>query len=370
VTQHLLHAVNHACTVSDSVRQTLPFSNDLRAASSDIWAAKDDADAAQALRTWLTSHQPCLFGRIAAKNNLLSYCIVSETDLARGDDWVFGKIQNARLGWRQEAVRGEKHGFILLLASERLAGAMPSDSLAQVALRFGTLYLEEELSADRVHLEHLFMSSPSANGDVVHMWPAGVNVFCAQGDGRWWADHRVPGGIAFSVNSVGHMVKSAKWRAEYGRYAEGLSLPALVGPKGPRVDSLEMALALAIGTINNAQDTVSGKATILHSRDDHDTVTVKGHDSVSASSYTGYYHTDYTVPTLYFRPDVARPSDAAQLSLDFTYLHKPSVANIDSYRIGQGTRVRADSSTPAERLVGRLVTDLTDPKLRRILGLS
>ena len=40
--------------------------------------------------------------------------------------------------------------------------------------------------------------------------PASVNYFSAQGDKRWWQDHRFPAGLAFSVNSVGHMVKSGK----------------------------------------------------------------------------------------------------------------------------------------------------------------
>ena len=41
-------------------------------------------------------------------------------------------------------------------------------------------------------------------------WLAGVNYFCAQGDRRWWHDHRIPGGMALSVNSVGHLAKAGK----------------------------------------------------------------------------------------------------------------------------------------------------------------
>jgi len=40
--------------------------------------------------------------------------------------------------------------------------------------------------------------------------------------------------------------------------------------------------------------------------------------------YVGWYHTDYTIPSEYFRPDVERPQDLRPFYLDFTYIHKPT----------------------------------------------
>jgi hypothetical protein len=60
---------------------------------------------------------------------------------------------------------------------------------------------------DYAHLEQIYLQKPDARM-TTWKWFAGVNYFCAQGDKRWWQDHRIPGGMAFSVNSVGHLVKS------------------------------------------------------------------------------------------------------------------------------------------------------------------
>jgi hypothetical protein len=46
---------------------------------------------------WLTRHQPCLFGRMAAKAGLMTYCILSEADLTGTDQAIRDKIQDARL---------------------------------------------------------------------------------------------------------------------------------------------------------------------------------------------------------------------------------------------------------------------------------
>src|SRR5713101_2838358 len=34
------------------------------------------------------------------------------------------------------------------------------------------------------------------------------NIFCAQADGRWWQDHRTPGGVMITSNALGHFVYS------------------------------------------------------------------------------------------------------------------------------------------------------------------
>src|SRR2546423_14958970 len=60
---------------------------------------------------------------------------------------------------------------------------------------------------DNAHLEQIYLQKPGTRL-TTWKWLAGVNYFCAQGDRRWWQDHRIPGGMAFSVNSGGHLVKS------------------------------------------------------------------------------------------------------------------------------------------------------------------
>lgn len=56
------------------------------------------------------------------------------------------------------------------------------------------------------------------------------------------------------------------------------------------------------------------------------------------ASYQGWYDTDVTLPSVYFRPDVERAKDVPRMCLDFTYLYDDS--NIDYYRTGPGVRTR------------------------------
>jgi hypothetical protein len=57
--------------------------------------------------------------------------------------------------------------------------------------------------------------------------------------------------------------------------------------------------------------------------------------------YVGYYHTDITIPSEYFRPDVQRPPTQTGRLLDFTYLFDDSVENPAFSEMGKGIRVRA-----------------------------
>jgi hypothetical protein len=69
---------------------------------------------------------------------------------------------------------------------------------------------------------------------------------------------------------------------------------------------------------------------------------------MSRDTYFGYYHTDYTLPTEYFQPDVERPAATAGYALDFTYLHRAGVDNPAHTTMGEGHRIRHDDSTGGE----------------------
>jgi hypothetical protein len=102
-----------------------------------------------------------------------------------------------------------------------------------------------------------------------------------------------------------------------------------------------------MATINNASESVSGKATFLvpltDGRDDRPECPVMLPESLSSfdhCGYEGFYHTDYTIPSAYFRPDVKRPVDAEPYQLDFTYLFNKALDNPDYDRMGEGRRIR------------------------------
>jgi len=117
-----------------------------------------------------------------------------------------------------------------------------------------------------------------------------------------------------------------------------------------KVDSLGTALDFAMRTIDRACPTNSGRATELLMLAPDDPVRselpcpaalpqkLAGYDY---TKYRGYYHTDFTVPSLYFRPDVERPEDASPLELDFSYLFDNRLKNPDHVTLGTGRRIRA-----------------------------
>jgi hypothetical protein len=325
----------------DSWRQEVGFSVDMGPVLDMVLSTElSDELVIGHLNEWIARHQPCLFGRIAAKNNLISYCLLRENDLA-SDEIAERKIQDARLTWRRRAMAGEASGFIIVVLSRRLAVGIPNDSVKEIALRLGSLYLREKIAPDLAYVERVRLEQPGARKSIWE-WPAGVNYFSAQGDKRWWQDHRFPAGIAFSVNSVGHMVRSGKLKRAM-RDLEEIMGTASAEFKNPHVDSLEKALELAMRTIGLSTDAPSGHATSLVPRPSD-----CGHlpkcpielpavlEDKNYCEYLGSYHTDYTVPSEYFLETVERPSHLRVHNLDFTYLFDRSLDNFDFKRMGEG----------------------------------
>ena len=63
-------------------------------------ASQDDSIVSE-LNKWLQVHQPCLFGRVAAKKGLISYCLLKESDLLGPDEAMERKIQKSRRAWKR-----------------------------------------------------------------------------------------------------------------------------------------------------------------------------------------------------------------------------------------------------------------------------
>ncbi|XYD06786.1 hypothetical protein R1A27_16475 [Methylobacterium sp. NMS12] len=330
----------------DPHRAELGFEKILSAANDALLAA-DDEEASHILRKWLGREQPCLFGRVAAKRDLLSFCFVREADLNKGDEYVREKIQAARLTWSRDGFRGRKSGFIVAALSRRLIDSEPNQALQAFAARLGSLYLMDDIFEDRVYFDEVYLERPDSRRTL--KWLAGVNVFASAADGRWWQDHRIPGGLAFSVNSVGHMVASSRLARAEGQ------IDSLFEDDGndyaqQAVDSLEKALQFAMRTIDNAAESISGKATLLIPDEGGRQCPISLPPNLMGKScfeYAGFYHTDYTVPALYFRPDVRRPTpETAKFDLDFTYLFEDSPDNFAHQTMGKGRKLRGDLDDP------------------------
>jgi hypothetical protein len=338
---------------TDPWRTHTPFSPQVVDANRAIFdSGEDHSRIREALNAWLEKNQPCLFGRLAAKQDLLRYCILTESDLAKSDAEICERIQAARTQWTQEGYDGRRSGFVIFAASPTLANALPDGTLCMLAKRLCELYLVEQpvIEVDRIYHDEIFLERPGAER-MTWKWLAGVNYFCANADGRWWQDHRIPGGLAISVNSVGHLAKSGAIARELQRLrgsgSSGESFP------GRPVISLQTALVWAMKTIALATETVSGRATELMplcNEEDDGLPIPKCPFELSPELagkdfryYLGHYHTDYTLPGEYFLPAVKRPSQCKAHTLEFTYLIDSAWSNPDAGTMGAGRRIRGDS---------------------------
>jgi hypothetical protein len=336
----------------DRWRRSVGFSADIDVANTVLFSAETtDPEIIETIGQWLQQNQPCLFGRIAAKLGFIRYCILRESDLSLSDEAIAQKIQHARRRWLKDAFEGKTSNFVIIVISPTISEAVPDQVVAKIAQRLCSLYLRLDATFDSIHHENIFLEKPG-HSKMTWRWLAGVNYFSSQGDKRWWHDHRFPGGMAFSVNSVGHFVRSEKIANAMIELNKSLGVPDEEGWSDSRVDSLEKALVMAMRTISLAADTSSGKATELLSqptspRESKLKCPVELPKSLSEKNcieYLGYYHTDYTLPSEYFLADVERSISAEPFFLDFTYLFHKHVANPDFFTVGEGQRIRAEHS--------------------------
>jgi len=332
----------------DEWRKANPFAEDVQAVHQVLFHpyASDD-DRQEALADWFQRHQPCLFGRIAAVQNALHYIFLDDDDLRESDQHIAERIQLGRRAWWQRSVfpragfSSPAHGLVLSVASQRVAFAEPNTVLRKLAeklLRLWSCPSTKEPQGE-VHWEELFLQNPSDESFVKFTFS--VDFFAAAGDGRWWQDHRLPGGIGFTANSVGHM----------GRYREWYE---------HRDDQRVWLLETAMETIARASETKHGKATWLRPLVDgrpflpevscpfrECKATLEGYDW---TRYAGHLHTDHSVRPEFFRASPDKPSEARRTEWvqDFQYLYDG--ANPDHIRFVHGMPI---SSREVYDKVGR-----------------
>ncbi len=360
----------------DSWRDQVGFSEELKAAQQDLFGTGCSRDTAAAcLGSWLQRYQPCLFGRIAAKTDAITYCVLTEDDLSDSDENIQHTIQEARTKWTRQAYEGKRSGFIIFVVSEKIAYALPDDNLKKLAEKLCSLYLLRDILDDCVYHDDVFLEIPTRDRQAI-MWRAGVNYFCANADKRWFQDHRIPGGMAFSVNSVGHMATSGMLINAMADLREFLGSDTPFAT--PKVDSLEKALELAMRTISMASKTTSGRATELVPLTDSPacpapTILPPLLRDYDYTSYLGYYHTDYTIVSDYFKPDIDRPACLEPYKLDFTYLFENSIRNPDFITMGKGRPIRnSEEGEPSPdrsaKSTERLIDVDSHPRLRAALA--
>jgi hypothetical protein len=190
-------------------RDHRPFAPDIARCHAALFDnSRSRQEKADALAAWLAESQPCLFGQMEARQRRLAFCILTENDLEASDQDIRRWVVQAQTEWRRQALEGKSPGFLIVAVSPAIAFARPGRELRELALRLCESYLG---IADLDAILHDSLILEIGQGEAVERrtWKVGVNYFSAQGDGRWWHDHRIPGGLAFSMNSVGHMARAA-----------------------------------------------------------------------------------------------------------------------------------------------------------------
>lgn len=334
----------------DPWRQSNPFSRDITECHAVAFdPERSRQERAGAIAKWLAEYQPCLFGRMEAKQNRLAFCMLTENDLEKSDQEIRHRIQRERDDWRRAASEGSSHGFLIVAVSEQIAAARPNAQLHRLATYLCNLYLGVS-DSNQIHLDELLLQLGTSEKPDWRRWKVGVNYFSAQADGRWWHDHRIPGGLAFSMNSVGHMARTQverklRERPDIARAIDDVARDKLV----------YWALRKAMETIAPPVGG-SGRATWLADRgtfpEDADRPPFEERKSVfgelarySENRYKGLYHTDQTIPSSYFDEGLWRREDLVERDdLYFTYLH--SLADKDYEIMGIGKELELGELRP------------------------
>ena len=282
---------------------------------------------------WCKRRQPCQFGKVAANEERIHFAFLTEQALREWSDAeIAEKIAEEKQLWKQRGAFDSTraaHSFVLVVASHQVAFAAPDQHLRAFSDRILELtqWVPDRRGTRRINTitsDFLYLKNP-ADGQFFG-FQFNADFFACAGDGRWWRDHRLPGGIAFTANSTGHMIAFQEWY------------------RG-KVDGHNWALKQAMITVNNAEQTRKsdggnladeGRATWLLPLDEHGKPIVanvacplaeiptklKGKDW---TRYAGVLHTDHAVREEFFLDRDDAPTRKKPYLMEFTYLFDKSL---------------------------------------------
>jgi hypothetical protein len=294
----------------------------------------------------------------------LHFCFITERDIRSGDDAIKNKILADKRLWKQRALamdssRQAPSSFTLVLISPRVAYAAPDSHLRELAVRLQYLANWAPQTKDpirnTVQSDFLYLKSPL--DELFYGFQFNVDFFAASGDRRWWHDHRIPGGLAFTANSPGHM---RQWREWYDQ------------PEESSADRSTWFLQNAMFTIAHAHKTTPLQTTSEHALETQSGPTPKASRSPTIApegrvtwlrdlvdgkplknvacpfggpipkqlqgkdwtTYEGLLHTDHSIREEFFLDDDEPPTVARPYLMDFTYLYDKRQADYLNFMAG------------------------------------
>lgn len=207
------------------------FGEDINQVQETLLAADvSEEDKRVALFSWTGRRQPCLFGRLAShagkgeaasKGLGIDLVWIHEWELGLDRDYIAAKIQTARRRWKDRAERGESSGFLIMFNSRKLAYAKPSKELVDLCIELSNLYLVEHapIVPDVIYTEAVPLRREDGQ---LTIFKSGVNIFYAGAHRTINHDRRLPGGLMFSMNAVGHYANSMVMRGVKDDFAEAV----------------------------------------------------------------------------------------------------------------------------------------------------
>ncbi|HQU41448.1 MAG TPA: hypothetical protein PK867_01495 [Pirellulales bacterium] len=332
-----MHTVNelHSRLKGDTWRKSHPFSSDLREANELLHnSSAFEDESADCLFGWCRTHQPCQFGMIAAKERRIHFCLLNHEAVAHWpDEDISAHIAADQRLWKQRAafdIDRATHSFILVVACPIVALAAPDDNLkafSESILKLSGWSLGRRRFArpiNEVSSGYLYLRNPDDTG--LYGFQFNIDFFACAGHDRWWHDHRFPGGIAFTANSLGHMRAYREW---YGTL------------KG---NGVEWAVKQAMLTIDNAakqkvvareesqQQDADGRVTWLRPLSAEGKPHVHGITCPLTNvpgrladkdwtKYDGYLHTDHAIREEFFQDRETPPTVERPYIMDLTYIY-------------------------------------------------
>ena len=329
----------------DAWRITHPFTEDILQANALLHnTAATEEEMAECLSLWCQRRQPCQFGKVAASQRRIHFCFLREHAVAEWSDAeIEEKIAEEKRLWKQRAACDPDraaHSFVIVVASPQIALAAPDQHLRMFSDRILELagWEPDRRGARRkntVTSDFLYLRNPTDH--CFYGFRYNIDFFACAGDGSWWHDHRFPGGIAFTANSTGHMLRFREW---YDGKAQSES----------------WGLMQAMFTIQNAEPTKSkestdpieqGLITWLRPLDaagkplvDNAACPFANVPSKLAGKdwtrYEGVLHTDHAVREEFFhgKRDAA-PTTSKPYLMDLTYLHDGNQGDFNEFTGGK-----------------------------------
>ena len=358
----LIHSRMHGA--ADQFRSRCGFSPDMEAVHAILFNPQFDRQTKiRAYRAWLEKNQPCVFGKTAATNKNIYICLLEQHEIVRmmrGDPDVMDTLQDHRQVWKRLALEGRASSFVILLTDRHLVTREPNADLKAICRRLLELYMQISIPEDTFQTEREYVFLRRADNSVIKFSTL-PNLFCAQGDGRWWHDRRTPGGIMITSNALGHFM--------------------YVRTRKAALDQIVCASALeqAMRTIANARkDPSDGKtkfahcpATFLVPRQAGDPTPLRPtseFNDFSPDHYAGYFHTDHLIPSVFFQKDRDPKALHRYDDLSFRYIFDPVADSEGHAELMAGTPAKwYDVGRNMDRLpdfVNPETTSLSDSRLR------